>query len=128
MELTPGEVYEKLVIRAVLMNDPNLWDEANTFACVHSFNAQEITEYHMHVERWLRLHGITKMDDHEEAALLLIQSYVRRWLVLKKLKQQFGMYYRLAKLDNHEHSHQALSLQRILTRAWEHVHRRENVI
>ncbi len=124
MELTPGEVYEKMVIRAVLINDPNLWDEANAFACVHSFNAQQITEYHTNVERWLRLHGITKMDDHEKAALILIQSSVRRWLVLNRIKQQYNMYYRLALMDNHEHSKRAMALQGVLTRAWEHIHSR----
>lgn len=128
MELEPGEAYEKLILRAVLTSDTNLWAEANAHACAHAFNAQQISRHHMNVERWLRLHGVTKMKDQEQAAVVLLQASIRRCLVLKRLKQQFDMYYRLAKLDNHEHSHRALSLQRILTRAWQQVHRRKNMI
>ena len=128
MALTTGEAYEQLIIRAVLTNDTDLWAEANAFACVHSFNAQQMTRYHTNVERWLRFHGVTKMKDHERDALILIQASMRRWIVLHRIKKEYNMYYRLALMDNHEHSKHALALQGILTRAWEHIHSRENVI
>ena len=124
MELPPGEAYERLVIRAVLSNDTDLWDEAHMFACYHRFNEQQITEFHANVERWLRLHGVTKMKEHEKAALILIQSTVRRWLALNRIKQEYNMYYRLALMDNHEHSKHALILQGVLTCAWKHIHSR----
>lgn len=128
MELTPFEAYEKMIIRAVLMDDTDLWAEANTHACAHSFNAIEIERCHTNVEKWLRLHGVTKLKEREKAAIILIQSSLRRYLVLKKLNQQFDMYSRLARLDNYEHSKRALTLMRILTCAWQQVHRRKNVV
>jgi hypothetical protein len=128
MELAPGESYEKLIIRAVLTNDTDLWDEANALACAHRFNAQQVARYHTNVEKWLRLHGITEMKDYEKAALLLIQASIRRWVVLNHIKREYNMYYRLALMDNHEHCRRAIILQGILTCAWKQIHRRENVI
>jgi hypothetical protein len=128
MNLTSSEEYERLIIRAVLTNDTDLWTEANAFAHLHSFNAQQVLRYHTNVERWLRLHGITKMKDHEAAALCLIQASTRRWLVLNRIKKEYNMYYRLAFMDNHEHCKRALVLQGVLTNAWKHIHSRENVI
>ena len=121
MELTPGEVYEKMVIRAIVTGNSIFWDEANAYACMHRFNCEEVEGYHSNVERWLRLHGVTKMKEHETAALLLIQSVARRFLVLERLKLQFEMYYRLAQLDNHEHIKRASSLQKVLTCAWGYI-------
>ena len=119
MELTTEETYEKMVIRAVLTDDTRIWSEANAYAQVHRFNQQQIQRCHKNVERWLRLFGVTKMEEREKHALLLMQSVVRRYLVLKRLKMRFDMYYRLIRLDNHEHCNRALQLQRILTCARE---------
>jgi len=121
MEFTPGETYEKMVIRALLTDNTGVWAEANAYAYVHGFNQQQIQRCHVNVERWLRLHGVTNMKEHEKSALVLIQASMRRYLVLQALSRQFDMYYRLAKLDNHEHCKRALILQRILTCAWHQV-------
>ena len=124
MSRSPLEEYENIVIRAVLTNDNNLWAKAYAITCFNSFSSQQIEMCHANVERWLRLHGVTKMDDHEHAALLIIQSTIRRWLTLRVLKQQFDMYSRLAKFDSPDHCTRAMSLQRTLARAWEQIHSR----
>ena len=119
--MTPAEAYENLVIRAVLTNDNNMWTEAHAISCVYRFSPSQVETCHENVERWLRLHGVTKMEDEEKAALVLIQSTVRRWLVLRVLKQQYDMYSRLAKLDSQDHCNRAVALQRTLACAWEHI-------
>lgn len=125
--MTPSEasdMYENIVIRAILTNDNNLWSEAHALSCTYSFSSQVIETCHASVERWLRLHGITKMDDHERSALITIQSAVRRWFVQRALKQQYEMYSRLAKFDSPDHCKKAFALQKTLACAWENIQRR----
>ena len=118
------EAYEKIVTRALLTNDDELWAEAHAFACALKFTPQLLEKCHDNVERWLRLHGVTSMREREKAALLLIQSSVRRWLVHQYLKQQYTMYSRLAMLDSLDHCKRAMSLERTLASAWNHIHSR----
>ena len=114
--------YEKMVIRSILTNSSVLWSESNAFSCVMGLTLEQMESCHCNVERWLRLHGVMTMEDHEKAALLLIQSTVRRWLVHQFLKKQYKMYYRLAQLDSLDHCKRALSLERILACAWNQIH------
>lgn len=122
--MSPTEAYENLVIRAVLTNDDNMWTEAHAISCIYKFSPSQVETCHGKVERWLRLHGVTKMEDEEKAALVLIQSTVRRWMVLRAFKHQYDMYTRLAKLDSPDHCKRAVSLERTLACAWEHIHGR----
>ena len=124
MSRSPLEDYENIVIRAVMTNDNNMWAEAHAISCVYTFSTQQIEACHANVERWLRLHGVTKMNDREHAALLIIQSTVRRWLTLRFLRQQFDMYSRLAKFDNPDHCKRAMSIQQTVACAWEQIHSR----
>lgn len=118
------DAYEKLVTRAILTRDSVLWAEAESFATALGFSSQQLDKCHSNVERWLRLHGVTPMNDNEKAAVLLIQTVVRRWLVKKLLKYQYKVYLRLAKLDSPDHCKRALSLERTLACAWQHIHSR----
>ena len=122
MTMTPTEAYENIVIRAVLTNDNNMWAEAHLLACSCRFTTEIIEVCHANVERWLRLHGVTKMDDSEKAALVLVQSVVRRWMVQRVLKHQYVVYSRLATLDSLDHSKRAESLRRTLACAWKQIH------
>lgn len=124
MSMTPMEAYENLVIRAVLTNDNNTWMEAHALSSGFGFAPQQVETCHSNVERWLRLHGVTSMEAHEKAATILIQSVIRRWLVQRILKQQYDMYYRLAKFDSPDHCKKAISLERTLACAWKHIHGR----
>lgn len=116
--------YEKLVTKAILTNDNDLWSEADVLSRNMEFTPHQLEKCHSNVERWLRLHGVTSMEKHEKAAVLLIQSCIRRWLIKKMLTRQYNMYYRLAKLDSLDHSRRAVSLGRTLASAWQHVHSR----
>lgn len=116
------EAYENMVTRAILTHNNELWAEAHTLSSV--LGSQQIERCHSNVERWLRLHGVTTMQDHEKTALLLIQSAARRWLVHQYLKRQYNMYSRLAKLDSLDHCKRAISLERTLACAWQHIHSR----
>jgi len=116
---TWAEEYEKMVTRAILTHDDDLWAEAHALSCSMGFTPQQLEEYHSNVERWLRLHGVTPIEDHEKAAILLIQSSIRRWLVYISLKHQYNMYSRLAKLDSPDHCRRAMSLERTLAYAWQ---------
>lgn len=118
MSMTPTEAYEKMVIRAVLTNDTDKWVEAHTLSCVYGFSKRQIEACHASVERWLRLHGVTKISEGEITAIVLIQSAVRRWLVLRLLQRQYDMYFRLAQLDSPDHCRRALAIQRTLACAW----------
>ena len=124
MSMSPPEAYENLVIRAVLTNDNDTWIQAHSMSCLYNFSKEQIEECHANIERWLRLHGVTKMNEEEYAALLLVQATIRRWLVRRVLKHQYDMYSRLAQLDSPDHCRRAVSLQRTLARAWEHIHSR----
>ena len=115
------EEYERVVIRAVLTGSNELWSEAHVISCVHDFTTEKIKQCHLNVERWLRLHGVSRMFPNEKKSLILIQSTVRRWLVLKKIQQQMNMYTRLANIDSPDHSKRALTLQRTLAYAWHHI-------
>ena len=119
-----AEEYEKLVTRAILTHDDDLWTEAHALSCSMGFTSQQLEKYHSNVERWLRLHGVTPMEEHEKTAVLLIQSSVRRWLVYRSLKQEYNMYARLAKIDSPDHCRHAMSLERTLTCAWQYVNSR----
>lgn len=116
-----AEEYEKLVTQAILTHDDDLWTEAHALSCSMGFTNQQLEKYHSNVEKWLRLHGVTPMKDHEKAAVLLIQASIRRWLVYRSLKHQHNMYSRLAKLDSPDHCRRAMSLERTLTYAWQRV-------
>lgn len=118
------ETYEKMVIQALLTNEDELWTEAHAFACAKSFSPQQLQKCHLNVERWLRHHGVTPMEDHEKTAVLTIQSSIRRWIVYTSLKQQYNMYSRLAKLDSPDHCRRAMALERTLTYAWHYIHSR----
>lgn len=124
MSMTPLEAYENLVIRGVLTNDNETWAEAHALSRDYALSSQQIKTCHANVERWLRLHGVTKMKSSERAALLLMQSTVRRWIVQRLLKQQYDMYSRLAKYDSPDHCRKAMSLQTTLACAWKHIHGR----
>ena len=115
------EEYERVVIRAVLTGADELWSEAHVISCVNGFTTETIKQCHLNVERWLRLHGVSKMLPSEKKSLILIQSTVRRWLVLKKLQQQMNMYTRLASIDSPDHGNRALKLQKTLAYAWHHI-------
>lgn len=118
------ETYEKLITRAILTNDNDLWAEAHALSCASRFTPQQFEKCHYNVERWLRLHGVTSMEQREKDAVLLIQSSIRRWLIKNMLTRQYIMYYRLAKLDSPDHCRRAMSLERTLAYAWQHVHSR----
>lgn len=124
MSMTSTEAYENLVIRAVLTNNNDKWAEAHALSCVYGFSADQIEACHANVERWLRMHGVTKISASEKIAIVRIQASVRRWLVRRVLKQQYDMYSRLAKLDSPDHSKRAVSLQRTLACAWDQIHGR----
>lgn len=124
MSMSPTEAYENIVTRAVLTNDNNLWAEAHALACVCEFSPQNLEVCHANVERWLRLHGVTKMEENEKRALLIMQSVVRRWMVQRVLKHQYDVYSRLAKLDSLDHSRKAESLRKTLACAWKQIHGR----
>jgi len=124
MSMSPSEAYENLVIRAVLTNNNDMWTEAHALSVMCRFTPEQVAACHANVERWLRLHGVTKMEDSEKAALILLQSTVRRWLVQRILKQQFDMYSRLAKLDSPDHCKRAVALEKTLACAWKHIHGR----
>lgn len=122
--MSPTEAYENLVIRAVITNGNDTWMEAYALSQAFNFTPQQVERCHANVERWLRLHGVTSMEDHEKAATLLIQSVIRRWLVQRVLKQQYDMYARLAKFDSPDYCKRAISLEKTLACAWEHIHSR----
>ena len=112
--MSPTEAYENLVIRAVITNDNSIWMEAHAISQTFCFTPYQVERCHSNVERWLRLHGVTSMEDHEKAATLLIQSVIRRWLVRQVLKQQYNLYTRLAKFDSPDYSKRAISLEKTL--------------
>ena len=122
MSLTPLQVYEKLVLRAILTNENDVWIQAHALSYTSGFTPQQIEACHENVDRWLRLHGVTTMKEHEKSALVLIQSTIRRWLILRDLKHQYDMYSRLAQLDSPDHCKRALSLQTTLACAWHRIH------
>ena len=124
MSMTPQEAYENLMTRAVLTRDNRYFTEAHVISTMFRFNHHQIQTCHANVERWLRLHGVTQMRASEIEALLLIQSCIRRWLVMNKLKHQYELYTRLAKLDSPDHCGRALALESILTCARKHIHSR----
>lgn len=124
MSMSPTEAYENLVIRAVITNDNTTWTEAYALSQAFNFAPYQVERCHANVERWLRLHGVTSMEAHEKAATLLIQSVIRRWLVRRVLKQQYDMYARLAQFDSPDYCKRAISLEKTLARAWEHIHGR----
>lgn len=113
--------YEKTVIRAILTHDDELWSQAHALSCIHNLTNETLTQCHLNIERWLRLHGVSKMFPHEEKALILIQSTIRRWIVLKSVQQQLDLYSRLASIDSPDHCTRALKLQKTLAYAWEHI-------
>ena len=114
--------YERVVIRAILTNDDNLWNEAHRISCVYGFSTCNLQKCHVNVERWLRLHGISEILPHEKKATILIQASVRRWLVLRKIREQMDMYSRLASIDSLDHCKRALALKATLTHAWNYIH------
>ena len=118
------EAYENMIIRALLTNDNVKWGEAHALSCIYGFSRAQLEMCHSNVERWLRLHGVTRMKDDEAFALVRIQAAVRRWFVRQALKQQFDMFSRMAKLDNPGHSRRAMALQKTLACAWDHIHGR----
>lgn len=124
MTMSPSEAYENLVTRAVLTNDNQAWMEAHALSYTFGFPPQRVEACHSNVERWLRLHGVTSMEDNEKAALLLIQSVTRRWLVKRVLKHHYNMYSRLAKFDSPDYCKRAISLEKTLACAWKHIHGR----
>lgn len=124
MTTTPQEAYENLMARAVLTRDNRYFTEAHVLSTMFGFNHHQIQTCHANVERWLRLHGVINMNRNEIKALLLIQSCIRRWLVMNKLEVQRNLYTRLAKLDSPDHCGRALALANILTRARKHIHSR----
>ena len=125
----PGSpVYENLVIRAFLTNEASMWTEAHAFSIMNRFTKDQLDESHANIDRWMRLHGISKMKDDEKNALLLVQAWIRRWLVRNTLKQRRDLYTRLAHIDSLDHCKTAMVLNRVLARAWEHVHRGQDMV
>ena len=122
------DMFEEMVIRTLLTKDQSLWEYVEQFVLANHFTGEELEVCYRNVDRWMRLHGAKDMERDEKDAVLIVQSFVRRHLVLNRIRARCELYRRLAMIDDASLSTQALKLERILARAREHMHERKYMV
>ena len=121
-------MFEEMVVRSLLTKDPDLWQYVEQFVLANHFTEQELTRCYKNVDRWMRLHGAKEMEKDEKNAVLLIQAWIRRQLVLERISSRCELYRRLAMIDDAMLSREALKLERILASARKQMHMRKHVV
>lgn len=122
------DMFEEMVIRTLLTKDQSLWGYVEQFVLANHFTSEELEMCYRNVDRWMRLHGAKEMEKGEKDAVLVVQSFVRRHLVLNRIRARCELYRRLALIDDATLSTEALKLERILARAREHMHKRKDMV
>lgn len=93
------EIFNQM-LRAVLTNDEQDFHSiVNNAMWHHHFTEDQMIVILQKVEKWCRMKGLTPLLEHEETALVKLQSLFRLWYIRKKMYEKYLLYKRLSFLD-----------------------------